>query len=460
MHTYYGKLINRRLTEQRILATLAAKKDEIETLNKLREQSLGKNQKIKGKIGGAKLQIPYAKTLVTMITGFLYKPGLITYGSTNEIYENIMKSFEENEEQGINTQLGKNQSIYGEAYEIHWIEKDGTEFKDRFAVLEPQELTPIYSEDVKPKLIAAIRRYKKLTDEKEVFTDVPNSQMGVATLLDLTTEYIDVYYADVVETFEINATRIIRKEKPVLHPYGQVPLAIFRNNNEAIGDIEPIISLLDAYDQLVSQAIDDEEKFADAILLVFGKVLDKEAIDKLEKLRVIDDLDKDEDSLQYLTKDQKTSRRDALITIIREEIYRQSFIPDMTNPAVFGQKSGEALLYLFSLFELLAATKETHFRIGIKTRLELTGAALTYPKKDFDSKEFKVTFARNLPRDNSSWADIFEKLWGKIPAKFLVPALPFIQDPQPVIKAVEEEQEKMKRLEPATEDLTKEDAKL
>ena len=298
--------------------------------------------------------MPYARSLITIITGFLYKPGLIKYeagGTEGGGFSRIEEAFTLNKEPLLNAELGQDQAIYGEAYELHWIDEDA---KENFTRVSPTEIVPVYSFEVRPRLIAAIRLYGTMDE------DAWNSQT-----------FVDVYYPDVIQKYVWNHGSLEIRETEQPHPYKAVPIAIFRNNQNSMGDIEPIGGLIDAYDSLVSSYADDEEKFAEAVLLMFGRVLDDDAVDKLAKLRVIDGLDKDSDDLRYLTKDESQSARRDLIALLRNEIYRQSFVPDMTDPAVLGQKSGEAFQYLFALFELMAAVKESYFTQGLRDRLRL-----------------------------------------------------------------------------------------
>ena len=212
-------------------------------------------------------------------------------------------------------------------------------------------------------------------------------------------------------------------------------MIVYKNNEESLGDIEPLAGMIDAYDALLSQATDDEEKFADALLLVYGRVLDDEDLGKLNTHRIIDGLDKDADEIKYLTKDQGASSRDALLKTLRDELHRHSFIPDLTNPSTLGQKSGEAFQYLFGLFELMASVKETYFLKGLKRRLNLLSSAYSFPYPSTENTSLiSISFTRNLPKDNVMWANIFSTLNGLIPDDVLVPTLPFVSDPARVIR--------------------------
>lgn len=412
-----------RLTDEQVIALIGERQTETATLDTYKAYFEGKNTKITEKDEGTTLQVPYARTLILISVGFMYKPGLIGYSLKTEMKEkdlidSLKLSFDENDEELLNTELGQDQATYGEAYELHFINEEGEE---EFARVSPQEFIPVYSYTIKPKLIAGIRYYT-VKDGDEELTEV------------------DIYYPDLIQKKKLVDENLEERESDQPHPYQSVPVAIFKNNTDSLGDIEPIKGLIDAYDTLLSAYIDDEEKFAEAVLLLFGRSLDDEAIDRLARLRIIDGLDKESDDIKYLTKDETQSARQDLIEIVRKELHRQSFIPDMTDPSVLGQKSGEAFQYLFALFELSAAVKEAYFAQGIHDRIRLTTMGLYNPRGEAQNIDaIQVTFTRNLPKDNVMWASIFRDLWGTLPASALVKILPFLDDPEGVLKEMEKE---------------------
>ncbi len=422
MRQYKANLEDGRISEKRILEILAGRQEEAARFKELQGYYLGRHRAIAEKESGRKIVVPYARSLITIITGFLYKPGLIKYDAEDLAggdFSRIEEAFAHNGEELLNAELGQDQAIYGEAYELHWIDEDAEE---NFARVSPAEIVPVYSFEVRPRLITAIRMYDVMGK------DAWSSQ-----------KLIDIYYPDVIQKYVWNHGCLEVRETEQFHPYKAVPLAIFRNNRNSIGDIEPIQGLIDAYDSLVSSYADDEEKFAEAVLLMFGRVLDDDAVEKLAKLRVIDGLDKDSDDLRYLTKDESQSARRDLIALLRNEIYRQSFVPDMTDPAVLGQKSGEAFQYLFALFELMAAVKESYFTQGLRERLRLVATATAFPSEPPDISKIDISFTRNLPKDSVMWANIVQSLWGMLPPETLVPKLPFVHDPQATLKAMAEQ---------------------
>ena len=57
-----------------------------------------------------------------------------------------------------------------------------------------------------------------------------------------------------------------------------VPIAIYKNNEEEQGDFEQVISLIDAYDKMESDSLNDFEYFVDAYLALYGFTAEPEDI--------------------------------------------------------------------------------------------------------------------------------------------------------------------------------------
>ena len=88
----------------------------------------------------------------------------------------------------------------------------------------------------------------------------------------------------------------------------QVPIVRYKNNDERMGDYERVLTLIDAYDRLQSDRIDDKDQFIDAIMAVYGaSVIDDEAqapefVKLLKKYRILDNLDP-AGRIEYLKKE-------------------------------------------------------------------------------------------------------------------------------------------------------------
>ena len=71
------------------------------------------------------------------------------------------------------------------------------------------------------------------------------------------------------------------------HYFSMVPVAIFKNNEEETGDFENVISLIDAYDKMESDSLNDFEYFVDAYLALYGLTAEEEDVARMKENRVL-----------------------------------------------------------------------------------------------------------------------------------------------------------------------------
>ncbi|HGK3199893.1 TPA: phage portal protein, partial [Streptococcus pneumoniae] len=62
-------------------------------------------------------------------------------------------------------------------------------------------------------------------------------------------------------------------EQVTPHNLGQIPIIEYRNNHFAIGDYEQQISLIDAYNSLMGNRVNDKEQAVESILVLYGTQL-------------------------------------------------------------------------------------------------------------------------------------------------------------------------------------------
>lgn len=112
---------------------------------------------------------------------------------------------------------------------------------------------------------------------------------------------VEVYDFDKVTKYRSNlgfTTFNLLEEVP--YYYNQVPITVFNLNRDNVSCFDSIMSLQDAYNNLLSAEIDDFDAFADAYLILKGVVADSDDLATMKQNRVL--LMDAEDSAEYLTK--------------------------------------------------------------------------------------------------------------------------------------------------------------
>jgi SPP1 family phage portal protein len=360
-----------------------------------------------------RLPVSYARRIISLVTGYMYKPGLVQYGFEDDAYQSVMQEvFDTNREPIKTAQVGKQTSIHGIGYEYHYVTGDGTTAIPRFTKMPAHEVIPIYSMDLEPEVLAFIR----------VITRGEEYRLTYVT---------DRYAQEYVMPKRGGEPAAIGEEIP--HYYGECPLAVFQNNEEKLGDFEAVTPLIDAYDVLMSDSMNEFDRFAWAYLLLKGMMLSGEDLQALKQMRVFQNLE-DTGDVSFLTKEIDTEFIKFMTDLVRAEIHRQSGIPNLEDYDGAGA-SGKTMTKFIYLMELFTDPKESYFVEGLRRRLELVNRILTIQGKGGDPMAVDVIMNRNQPDNSLEQADIFQRYAGFVSQKTLLENFAdFVDDPDEEIE--------------------------
>ena len=165
--------------------------------------------------------------------------------------------------------LAKDASIFGRAYELVYM-SDGERAQPRLACLDPRTAFVIYDDTVERQPLMGVHYYP-VFDER----------------LTLTGYRLSAYTADAAYAAQLDAGFGLSGEAAARpHYFGAVPLHEISNNEEQLGDFEPVLSLIDAYNVLQSDRVNDKEQFADAIMVLdHGRIIERGTHDELLALK-------------------------------------------------------------------------------------------------------------------------------------------------------------------------------
>ena len=401
------------------------KQETLPRLQKLEKYYLAKNEILSRQMADPakpnnKIANPYASYITDTLTGyFMGEP--ITYSSVDEAaLTDLNMIFEYNDEADENVELAKSCSIYGVGYELLYIDEDGS---IRFKRLDAKECIPIYDDTIENELLYVIRYYldKDITEDKtfmyielisnkEILRYRANENGGDITLIDT-----------------------------VPHFFGLVPVAIYKNNEDEIGDFENVISLIDAYDKLESDSLNDFEYFCDAYLALIGFTADSDDVAKMKENRVLL-LDKDTDA-KWLIKDEQDSTIENLKTRIDKDIHKFAKCPNLSDENFAANASGVAIKYKLVGTENLIAVKERKFKKGLQRRIELISMVQEIKSSGFDWRAIDIVFTRNLPSNDAEIASIVNTLSNVVSTETLLAQIPFIDDVTAEMERIEKEKE-------------------
>ena len=232
--------------------------------------------------------------------------------------------------------------------------------------------------------------------------------------------------------------------KALPHYFKTVPVIEYRNNEERQGDFEQAISLIDAYNLLQSDRLNDKEAFVDAILFIRGFELQDGDGEKLASEKMLQTTAPPaEVDASYLTKTMDEGGIAILRDSLLEDIHKVTYIPNMNDKQFSGNVSGEAMKYkLFGLLQLMSV-KSRYMVKGLRQRLEIFANFLKISDNSVDIDGVKIKLKPNLPINTT---DIVAQIVqahqaGILPLKVLLTWLPDIDNVDEVLEQLQAEKE-------------------
>lgn len=367
-----------------------------------------------------KIAHPYASYITDILTGYFMGEG-VSYSSEDPApAQELQMILEYNDEKDENLELAKDMSIFGSSIELLYLDEEA---QIRLKRLDPREVIIVYDDTLNNDILYGIRFYQSedlLTEKKSYIIEV------------YTDKEVIRYTSD-----ELLGS-LVEKDRQV-HYFGMCPIVPFLNNEEQIGDFEPVISLIDAYDRMESDSLNDFDYFVDAYLVLSGLQADSEDIATMKKNRVIL-LDQDSNA-EWLTKNGNDSSVENVKTRLDKDIHKFAKVPDMSDEAFAGNASGVAIKYKTMPMEDVVAIKERKFKKSLQRRIELIFAMLGVKSTLYDWRAIDITFKRNLPVNESEIATMVSKLNKIVSKKTLVAQVPFVEDPDEELARLEKENE-------------------
>lgn len=315
--------------------------------------------------------------------------------------------FKHNETEIENIELRDNALTQGVAHELHWVSVGNNgDIVPEYTIVPDEEIVIVWSRDLKP-VKEAVLRYQKHDKDYSC----------------------DVYYALYSEHWEKKegAVEWSRNESlDTVYPYKTPPLACFPINKQQKSFFQAGKSLIDANDKMLNKSVNEVDRF-NAMIALLPKKVDKEFVDKLRELNVMDDLGDEENWPQYMQKD--LSGIEQFYSMVSKQTERWFFdvlsIVNMADENIQGIESGEALKRKMLAMEFAAKKIDLYFNKGIIERNMLINDVLS-ETTGLNPEDYQMTISieRNMPVDLTSKIDSLVKLFGTISKQTFLEALP------------------------------------
>lgn len=227
------------------------------------------------------------------------------------------------------------------------------------------------------------------------------------------------------------------------HFFGHVPMAEYWNNQRERGDFESVMNLIDAYDALQSNRVNDKQQFTDALMVIYGATVEEDERagrslqQRLRETRTLE-MPASDARVEYLTKTLSESDTEVLKESLKKDIHKLSFVPDMTDEAFAGNLSGVAMEYKLFGLEQMTRSKERWFREGLLWRLKCLVYFLRLRGHDMpDAEDVEIMFSRSLPVNKLEVAQTLRAYEGMVPQEMLLSQIPFVENVQAAMEAME-----------------------
>ena len=362
--------------------------------------------------------INYCKNIVDSYDGYLATPGCISYRSEQDI-DDIMNILRYNDYAAEDADFLLDALIYGVAAELMYIDETG---HTRFRLINPTTCFGVCDDSLTGDLLYFVRMYKVNDwDESNIYN-------------------VDVYSDYDVKHYTMNGANgylSFVSEEP--HYFSQCPANIFTLPDEK-SIFDCIMSLQDAANELVSSEIDDYSAFCDAYLTLIGVDADVEDISSMKENRVL--VLPDGAAAQWLTKNANDTQVENILKRIHESIYRIAQCPDFSSESfVGGVSSGVAIRYRLTGMETKAGKIEGEMKKALQRRVEIICGIASLKLGEEVFRDISIDFKRNIPEDYTSIINMINSLKGTVSDSTLLSLLPFVEDVNAELAAVQEQKQ-------------------
>lgn len=299
-----------------------------------------------------------------------------------------------------------------------------TDKQIRFKAVSPIGAIPIYENTIEEELLYFIRYY----DNEDIVT-------GKKTTI------VEVYSREEVITYSRDhAATGLTLISRIPHQFKMVPVVDYYNNKEALGDFEPVLSEIDAYDLLESDSLNEMDYFADAYLGLYGMGgTDASDIAAMKEQRVL--LMPSDGKAEWIVKNPSDTYIENMKTRLDANIHKFSKCPAMTDQDFSANASGVAMKYKLMGLENATSKKESSFKKGLQRRLELICNMLGVMGSFYDYRAINIVFTRNIPANLVEIAEVIGQLGSLLSEETKISLLPIEVDFEAEQKRKQAEQE-------------------
>lgn len=350
----------------------------------------------------------FHKILVDQKTAYLVGKPIKFYSDDKKHTEDLNALLGEKWDD-IANELVKNVSNKGKEW-LHPFINEAGEFD--YIIIPAEQVIPIYDTATQRTLVSLIRYYS---------IDIVNEKGEEQTRYkvewwdkDKVTYYMqdenDNFYFDTDEPinpryflYEVNSLNPNKKEP---NSWGKIPIIEFKNNEECISDLRIYKNLIDSYDMVQSDFLNNLEDVAD---IIWGLVnYDGEDLREfLYNLKVLKAVPLGENGdIKPFTNPVPHEAREVILKRLKEDIFIFGQGVDVGTDKFGNNPTGVALQFLYALLDLKCDILERKMKRALRELIWFISEYLNRTKKsNYDYKTMKITFNRSMITNETEMID-------------------------------------------------------
>lgn len=311
----------------------------------------------------------------------------------------------------------------------------------KYAVVPAEQIIPVWTSDLEKELSGVFRSYQSIDEEtgdRYTVYEYWNDKECTAYRLKAGDELDQLipYQMFLVDP------ELCEYSDCYQHGVGEVPFFPFFNNNIDTDDLKNIKPLIDTYCKVFSGFVNDLEDIQEVIFVLtnyggedLGQFL--RDLKDYKAIQIESDGDGDHSGVSTLTIELPVEAREKLLEITRKCIFEQGMGID-PDPQNFGNSSGVALQFLYSLLEQKAGLQETEFRLGFGQFIRCICRLQEIKIKDGTIVQ---TWTRTSVKNDQELSQIASQSKGIISDETIVSHHPWVDDPEKEMDLLKEQEE-------------------
>ena len=335
-----------------------------------------------------RLAVGYPKYMVDTLSGYFNGIPVKKTHDSDDFLDAISRFDNNNDMEDEESELFKMACIYGHSFEYLYQDEYA---ETKVIYVSPKDMFIVYDDSIEQKPLFAVH-----------YGQVDWKTTGILIELDR------------MRDFEVDKGGMTFTGEKI-NPFNKLPVIEFMLNDERQGLFEPVISLVNSYNKVMSEKANDVDYFADAYMKILGAQLDEPSIERIKDNRIINlhGLDASKVIVEFMDKPDSDSQTEHLLDRIERLIYATSMVANISDEN-FGNSSGTALAYKLQAMSNLALSIQRKFQSSLNRRYELFSSLRTNVpesmKDEWQNMEYK--FTRNEPKNILEEAQTAAQLMG------------------------------------------------